>query len=171
MIRNASNKYICLIFLIFISYTSQAQNIVDGTQLKVKQENGTYIYYDTNGNLFTGRVYGKIQTISLERIDTAYINNGKMQGLWKFYYGYGSRQVWKKGEYKDGKQEGLWKFYWVVGNLLAVGKYKDGKEEGLWKFYHLKGQLWEKGEYKDGKREGLWKFYDRDGKLEKQEMF
>ena len=169
MIRNTCKRYIYLMFLVFISFSLQAQNIVDGAQLKLKQENGVYIYYDANGNLFTGRVYGKIPHIDSKqkdtflKIDTAYIYKGKRDKLWKFYYDDG--QLWEMGKYKDGRAEGLWKFYYSNGQLLGIGNLKDSKEDGLWKFYYDNGKLSIIGKYKDGKRDGTWRFYNKSAKL------
>ena len=62
----------------------------------------------------------------------------------------GDNQLWHRGNYKNGKMHGLWEYYYEDGQLWWKKNYKNGKLDGLWEHYYEDGQLKWKKNYKDG---------------------
>lgn len=83
--------------------------------------------------------------------DEGTYENGKQEGLYKYYYETGEVAEWV---YKDSQRHGPHKHYYESGMLKEEGTYKDGQLEGLYRHYYENGKLKEELTYKDGKREG-----------------
>lgn len=54
--------------------------------------------------------------------------------------------------YNNGKREGLAKFYYSNGKLLAQGNYMNDKKNGIWEYYDEEGNLTEKVNFINGIR-------------------
>jgi len=111
------------------------------------------IYYKKFTNTpFTGKVEGRGQ---------GYIKDGKLDGLWHFYWANGG--LYLKGNWKNGKHNGYFESYWDNGKPNDFGHYVNGLREGEWIGYWDNGKLSNKGIYKNGKKEGPWLEYKVDG--------
>ncbi len=106
-----------------------------------KNRVGKWIYYFTNGKLFSEEEY----------------KEGKLDGILKNYYPNG--RVTQELVYIAGKLHGISKMFTDSGVLIEEVFYVKGKLEGEAKYYDLKGGIKEKGMYKNGKRVGKWEFY------------
>ncbi|OCK42751.1 hypothetical protein BA195_07515 [Tenacibaculum soleae] len=115
-------------------------------KMLAKNREGKWIYYFTNGKLFSEEKY----------------KEGKLDGVVKNYYPNGN--ITQQTSYKNGKKEGVSKTFTDSGVLIEEVFYANGKLEGEGKYYDLKGGIKEKGMYKAGKRIGKWEFY-MDGEI------
>lgn len=106
-----------------------------------KEREGAWIYYFTNGNIFSEEFY----------------RNGKLDGVVKNYYS--NKNLTEETVYKDGLKNGVSKVYTERGILIEEVIYVNGKLNGPAKYYDLKGKIKEEGVYKDNTREGKWEFY------------
>ena len=74
-----------------------------------------------------------------------WIENGKKEGLWIFYYPNGKKD--KEINYKLGIENGIWLMWHENGNLFIEQSKVNGKTNGLWKEYYENGKIKEIGEY------------------------
>src|SRR5687767_9495337 len=84
--------------------------------------NDVKLFYDQNGNLYTGR-----QTTyhSNGNIDADFnVNNGRIVGLAKFYYESG--ELMESGNYVNGFKEGVWIKQSKTGATIAQASFKQG---------------------------------------------
>ncbi len=110
----------------------------------------------------------------INRID----ENGRKQGLWKFFHENGKIQM--EGKYLNDKKHGIFKIYDKKGALVSIEKYqndeiiKDIPELGdLEKRidYYDNGKIKIVGTYKDGKAHGLRTHYSEEGNITENYIF
>lgn len=89
-------------------------------------------------------------------------------GPYQNYYANG--KIKDEGTYENGKQEGLYKYYYETGEV-AEWVYKDGQRHGPHKCYFESGMLKAEGTYKDGQLEGLYRHYYENGSIKLIETF
>ncbi|GEM_PF-1957643 len=75
-------------------------------------------------------------------------SNGKLQGLFKTFYGDGKPDT--VGYYLDDKLHGPYIRRWATGPLRYTGAYKSGKAVGLHRQYSYSGKIAGSTVYKDG---------------------
>lgn len=113
--------------------------------------------------------------------------NGRKQGLWKFYsrdgililevtyqndvkhgpcvryhpsLGYPIEEL----NYFNGRKDGVCKKYYISGELRSEGYYKDGKRVDKWVYYQkVNGEKKAEGGYFNGQKEGEWLYYNSKG--------
>jgi antitoxin component YwqK of YwqJK toxin-antitoxin module len=140
------------------------------------QENADTLFYE-NGNI---KGFGKIV-------------NGKMDGLWIYYYPDGAvnaKENYKYGElhgdvfsfdfsgnlqahevWNRGVQTDTARYYFSSGLFERIGRFDDGLYDGEWRFYHESGLLKRVGSYKNGLPHGKWYFYNEEGIIEQLGQF
>lgn len=112
------------------------------------KKEGTHRIYDEDGNIISGVIYSRDETVAEGVID----ENGLFQGMWKLYYPGGELKA--EGEYTDSKRQGEWKFYHINGEIEHRGKYIDDLPQGEWKWYFDNGLLRREEFYRRGKEDG-----------------
>ena len=105
--------------------------------------------------------HGNSYNIAGKVEQTGSYNNGRPDGLWKWYYE--TMLILREEEYFQGKRDGSSTEYSVTGEIIAQGQYSDGEKNGEWKY--KSGNNSEEGKYITGLRDGIWKSYYPDGKL------
>ncbi|MFT5822333.1 MAG: TonB family protein [Crocinitomix sp.] len=140
--------------------------VMKGTYLQknLKNKQGQFIYYDTNGLL---------------QKSGAYMHNGKT-GIWKYTNDKGI--ITKEGKYENDQRTGEWVFHsdkgvkncisnyvngkyegvfleWFADTLVTKGQYKQGEKVGYWQGWYSEGSKDYHGNYVNGLRDGEWKFY------------
>lgn len=166
-------------------YYEDGQVEWEGTYNYLGEKEGTFKYFDKNGNMEGAEVYSKGILLAKGNLNKA----GKRVDEWIFFYPDSSIRA--KGEYKDGLRIGNWVFYHNNGRLEQKGKYvKDEKPHGDWVWYYETGQVWReesfwkgkedgtaieysdtgtvvsKGDYIDGRKDGPWFYQMNDHKEE-----
>jgi antitoxin component YwqK of YwqJK toxin-antitoxin module len=141
-------------------------------------EDGPAREYDRDGRIITLISYKSGFIVERELINR-YDNNGKKNGLWKYFYADGKLQ--REGTYKHGEENGYFKDYDKDGNLLTTAKYADGTKLedvaelvklDLRKDYYPDGKVKIAATYnKEGNLEGVRREYAPDGKIEKSFIF
>jgi len=122
-----------LLFLLFISFASQAQSKV---------------YFDANWNVVTKEKAVYYRTIATEK--------SKKQWIIDYYI---SGKKAQEANYIKGKPDGKFLMYYDSGELKSIGFYEDGLKEGVWKTYDKNGKIIKKGKYKNGEKVGVWKTF------------
>lgn len=123
------------------------------------QRVGATRIYDSNGILIAGEVYDRDVKVA----DGITTEAGLRIGDWRHYYESGA--VKSEGGYENGKKEGLWRFYAPTGELIQTGLFREGLFHGEWIWYYLSKRLHRKEHYKKGKEHGLFQEWDNEGKL------
>ena len=106
---------------------------------------------------------------SSEKTEMIPIKNGKVEGLYKWYYKTG--KIWREIHYKNGRKDGLERWYHKTGKLAEERNYKNGQKDGLEKWYYKTGKLWRAINYKNGQKDGLEKTYYPSGALAEKSNF
>jgi hypothetical protein len=88
-------------------------------------------------------------------------NEGKLQGLHKFYFPDGS--LYLEINYQDSLPHGLTKRYFKSGQLLEETEYRHGIQHGITKTYYETGKLSSITPYDSGRIHGIKKKYRKDG--------
>lgn len=88
-------------------------------------------------------------------------NEGKLQGLHKFYFPDGS--IYLEINYKDSLPHGVAKRYFKSGQLLEETEYRNGIQHGITKTYYENGILSSITPYDSGRIHGVKKKYRKDG--------
>jgi hypothetical protein len=88
-------------------------------------------------------------------------NEGKLQGLHKFYFPDGS--LYLEINYKDSLPHGVAKRYFKSGLLLEEADYRDGIQHGITKTFYENGKLSSITPYDSGRIHGVKKKYRKDG--------
>ncbi|HCS20871.1 MAG TPA: toxin-antitoxin system YwqK family antitoxin [Bacteroidetes bacterium] len=123
--------------------------------------NDVKLFYDQNGNLYTGR-----QTTyhANGNIDADFnVSNGRIVGMAKFFYESG--ELMESGNYVDGLKEGVWIKQSKTGVTIAKASFKNGEKDGEWFIYDNSGKKLFEMHYTAGKRSGTWYQWDADGNL------
>jgi len=127
-----------------------------------------------------------IKSIYIVKRITSFINNKKLQKLWKININDYKRVSGKfikfendgkiteyivdtnivifKGEYLNKKRNGKGIEYFQNGKIKFEGEFLNGKRNGKGKEYNKNGLIYE-GEYLNGKKHGKGKEYDKHKKL------
>ena len=114
---------------------------------------------------------GTIKSISYHKITRNIIEKIKYQQFDR------NGQKEEEGTYKDGKMNGLWVYYYENGNIKVEGHFKDGNgadvsdftgipqngRVGNWDFFYESGVLSQKARYKNGVLEGLYNVWWENG--------
>ena len=157
--------------------TGKLQSI--GAYRNGKKE-GVHRQYDEAGNVISSGLYEDDILLAEGILD----EQGRKQGMWKFYYPDGSLKA--QGEYEDNLKVGTWKYFFTDGKIEQTGRYARGLPTGVWTWYYPNqqirleeeyingledgmsteysdsGTVIAKGEYIDGYREGEWEFSIND---------
>ena len=96
------------------------------------QQEGYWVYYYNNGNLFKRGSY----------------KNGILHGFWEDFSDSGS--LLNVGNYENGEYEGAWKRYYRNGQLWEEGIYLKGKKDGTWEHYYKDGTPMKTVTWKEG---------------------
>ncbi len=168
-------KFFLTIFLI-ITFISSSYSKEEITRYEDLVEREGLLYKKFTDVPFSGKIegffidkyYGKSNTFS-----RGYIENGKRNGDWKYYFYNGNLK--SKGKILNNTPVGKWKFYKNNGDLIGISSYNpktglifDGPEvlySGT-----KKGNIIRIETIKNGKLEGLQQYFYKDekGKLRKQ---
>jgi len=122
------------------------------------QKEGVHREYDNEGNVINSTVYSN----GIVLAEGIYDEQGRRQGLWKFYRETG--ELKEVGKYKNNLREGTWKYYFIDGEIEQVGDFAFDKPEGTWRWYYPNKQLRLEEEYEDGFEEGPSVEFDETGK-------
>lgn len=160
--------------------------------------NGTFLFYNTKGNLSFIRYYanGVLLGYSYHGKDgkplpmvelpnetgkiVAYFPNGKKSMEQTFEKGYRNGrsvayyengQIYSEKEFVDDDVEGERKAYYEDGTLKESGKYLYDKRQGKFSFFGKDGKLIREEFYLLGERHGDWKYYSADGNVTKVEKY
>ena len=125
-----------LITILFISLLTSPS--WGETKDDVVERNGLY-YKKFSDTPFTGELFGKWHGMIIE---------GKLEGLWEWYYDNG--QLQDKANFIDGKTHGLSESYWDNGQLTLKANFIDGKAHGLFKIYNEDGSLEQTRTFRNG---------------------
>jgi uncharacterized protein len=141
-------------------------------------EDGLAKEYEKDGRIITLITYKSGFIVERELINR-YDNNGKKNGLWKYFYADGKLQ--REGTYKHGEENGYFKEYDKDGNLVTTAKYADGTKLedvaelvklDVRKDYYPDGKVKIAATYnKEGKLEGVRREYSEDGNIAKSYIF
>ncbi|GIV29640.1 MAG: hypothetical protein KatS3mg028_0706 [Bacteroidia bacterium] len=140
-------KISALVFILFISFLSFAQNKTEYTGKNNKDGYFQFKYPDG--------------TISSE----GYIKNGKPDGYWKNYYPNG--KIKNEGNRKNFMLDSIWKFYDINGKLTKTIEYKQDKKNGYVKEYDTSGALIFKQKYINDIPTDTAYYYFNTGKLKR----
>jgi antitoxin component YwqK of YwqJK toxin-antitoxin module len=89
-------------------------------------------------------------------------DNGRKQGVWKYFYGGGQLAGIKT--YKNGEEEGPFVQYYSDGKIEKKGTTLSGGLVGEYEENFKNGKIYRKGTYNNnGKRIGIWMMGDWDG--------
>jgi antitoxin component YwqK of YwqJK toxin-antitoxin module len=140
------------------------------------KKEGVHREYDENGNVIGSEVYSNDILLA----EGIYDEQGRRQGLWKYYYLTG--EIKEQGKYKDDKRVGTWRYFFEDGEIEQIGDFANDLPEGTWRWYYPNkeirleedyafgfedgpsieyadtGTVIAKGEYIDGYKEGVWEY-------------
>ena len=160
IVRSFFFYILSLIVFSFVSCSKNSEEKKEKTEIKLDS-----LVYDDNGNLFTGRMKGKIYEKKIEYD----VVDGKKNGEFKLYHENGILEM--EGKIKDNKNTGLWRYYYNDGELESEGSFKNDLAEGKWLWYYPSGKLKESAMFKDGVREGKTIVYDESGNIVSEKLF
>lgn len=123
------------------------------------KKEGVHREYDNEGNVIASVVYSNDIVLAEGIFD----EQGRRQGLWKFYYDTG--ELKEVGKYRNNLKEGTWKYYFRDGEIEQIGDFASDNPEGTWRWYYPNQQLRLAEEYEDGFEEGPAVEYDETGKV------
>lgn len=147
------------------------------------QKNGVHRQFDEDGNIISAELWQNDILLA----EGLYDNQGRKQGIWKYYWPDGTLKA--TGKYINDSKDGEWKYFFEDGTLEQVGKYMFDQLDGVWRWYFKDGELrleqnfFEgladgdvveyndsnevivQGQYLDGLKTGIWK-YSSHGVLE-----
>lgn len=129
--------------------------------------NSDGLYYDEQGNLFTGVSYDYYSD-SLTRSVTELVE-GRLDGLTKLYFDNG--QIEEIRSFNKGMMNGKWE-RWNRQNIrIAEASYVDNIKDGKWYIWDDNGTLRYDMTYKLGVKTGTWLMFDDKGKLISQKDY
>jgi antitoxin component YwqK of YwqJK toxin-antitoxin module len=137
----------------------ESGNVKERGSYKEGKKQGTFRFYDENGNETGAALYVEDQKIGEGKIDST----GQRQGDWKLYYPSGELRA--QGAYVNGLKEGDWMFFFSNGKQEQKGAYKVDLPVGAWKWYYTSGALHRDELYRKGKEDGRAIEYDSTGKV------
>ena len=141
--------------------------------------NGQYEYFNNKGAL----------------LQRKYFKSGKVDGIYKSYFGVGEKlleflipykngevdgeileyyangDVYAKSYYIAGKKSGLETVYHYNKNISSEINYINGELSGSYKTFHSNGKPNEIGQSLEGNFTGAWKTYYSDGTLESESTY
>ena len=129
------------------------------------KKEGVHREYDDQGNVTGSQVYSN----GIMLAEGIYDEQGRRQGLWKFYYETG--ELKEQGRYRNDKREGTWKYYFKDGEIEQVGDFANDLPEGTWRWYYPNKQLRLEEEYVDGFEDGPSVEYSDSGQVIAQGNF
>jgi len=91
-------------------------------------------------------------------LGTGMLQQGKMEGLWKFMDP-SNKSLIQEGHYIGGQKNGRWTSYYPNGKPLIKAEYKNNSLNGLYREYDSKGTLVLETAMKDSVLIGLFKMY------------
>ena len=138
----------------FISCTDRNEEKKVKTEIKFDS-----LIYDKDGNLFTGRMKGKVYNKNIEYD----VVKGKKNGEYRLYHENGKLEI--EGQIENNKNTGLWKYYYSNGKVESKGHFKNDLAEGEWTWYYPSGRLKETAEFKNGERDGIAVIYNENGEV------
>tara|TARA_B100001142_G_C14152638_1_gene585179 strand:- start:57 stop:902 length:846 start_codon:yes stop_codon:yes gene_type:complete len=121
--------------------------------------------------------------------------NGKLEGLYEYFFIDQSGLLYQRNSFKEGKCEGTFETFFQNGNLRYLGEcvngelqnisksyYSDGSEDclteitnskphGTQECYFLNGGMRSLGNAKEGNREGIQEYFDPQGRLYLKEVW
>ena len=139
-------KHLHIIFILYLLFTSLCWS-KDVTWYDLVERDG--LYYEKSNNVpFTGAIIGKEEGDWLEYSGNGQLysqrtyKDGKYEGEYFSYYESGQLN-WKE-KYKKGKIDGESLIYYETGQLWYKTNFKNGKRHGMYLKYNSKGKLIEK---------------------------
>ncbi len=146
-------KQLLLLTALLFSYTTICAQI--------NQDSDTGLYYDSQGNLYTG-IYQEYDDDGLLLRKLQFLN-GEFNGENTVFFADGS--VKEIQSYKGGLMDGTWITYNHSGVKTAQAGYRQGKKHGPWLIWNDKGILMFKMHYEEGNRSGTWVKYAENGEV------
>jgi antitoxin component YwqK of YwqJK toxin-antitoxin module len=113
------------------------------------KKEGVHREYDENGNVIGSEVYSNDILLA----EGIYDEQGRRQGLWKFYYLNG--EIKEQGKYKDDKRIGTWRYFFEDGEIEQIGDFANDLPEGTWRWYYPNKEIRLEEEYAFGYEDGL----------------
>ncbi len=145
-------KYLSsLSFLLFLSLSLAGQIVIADDDL----------FYDQNGDLFTG-IYKETFPTGVLKAEMT-IKKGQKHGVTKIYYEDG--RISEIQQYKNNLMDGKWETFNKEGVCIAEANYKKGKKHGKWLIWDDNGILRYDMTYKNKERDDIWYTFDETGKL------
>lgn len=133
----------------------------DNISIQDLEEVGGKFYKKSDGNLFTGKVYGKV---------AGRISNGNKLGEWIEYYDDGTQFIVER--FKNGKLSGLREIFDENGIEIEKLQYKNNKANGSYTRYHtLSEQVKEVGQYLSGLPHGEFRLFYSDGLISEKRNY
>lgn len=135
------------------------------------REDGLAKEYAEDGRVVTLTTYKKGYIVSREKINRL-DNEGRKQGLWKFFYDNGL--VREEGTYRNDLKNGYFKEYDETGKLIATSKWVDGEKQenavelvrlNVEKEYYPDGKIKVVQSYLNGVPQGVRREYDEEGNI------
>jgi antitoxin component YwqK of YwqJK toxin-antitoxin module len=123
------------------------------------KKEGVHREYDNEGNVINSTVYSNDIVLA----EGIYDEEGRRQGLWKFYVDAGTGELKETGKYKNNLRVGTWKYYFIDGEIEQIGDFANDKPEGTWRWYYPNKQLRLEENYEDGFEEGPSVEFDESG--------
>lgn len=147
------------------------------------EKNGVHRNFDADGNITSAEIWNRDILLA----EGLYDNQGRKQGIWKYYWQDGTLKA--TGKYSNDRKDGQWKYYFENGHLEQIGVYIFDQMDGVWNWYfdndslRLRQEFLEglahgsvieyndsneiivEGQFLDGMKTGTWK-YTSHGVLE-----
>ena len=98
------------------------------------------------------KTYEKIYDSDQKMVSEGWMQNGKKQGFWTYYYSNG--QIKSAGHYRNDKKDSYWNHYTKNGHKSMEGHMINGKQTDWWIFYDA-SKIKEKCQFKNGLKHGI----------------
>lgn len=118
------------------------------------EKQGVHRFFDENGNITNGQLY-RAGILLAEGI---YDDQGRKQGIWKYYYEDGTLKA--IGKYINDRRDGEWKYYFEDGSLEQVGSYIYDEPDGIWRWYFSDGEMRKEQTFLEGLADGSYIEYN-----------
>ncbi len=128
---------------------------------QIKQDSATGLYYDSQGNPYTG-IYKEYNDDGLLLRKLQFLD-GQFNGENTVFFADGG--IKEIQSYKAGLMDGTWTTYNQSGIKTAEAGYRQGKKHGPWFIWNDEGILMFEMYYDKGDRSGTWVKYAENGEV------
>lgn len=150
-----------LLALLFFSCAKQ-----NGLERYMNQEDAlirqTQGFWYVNDSLFSGTLF-RLDHQTKDTLTLSSFLNGREHGVWKQFYGDGSRREIR--HFENGKKQGEYKGWWPDGTKKFVFHFLDDEYNGTCYEWAENGQLYHKANYARGHEEGVQRAWYANGKI------